>query len=111
LAVGESDAGCFCAVYCRHEAAFPVHQTRLKTPRAVRRSLEESSFSEEKEAKRLLFLVRLHIARRLGTHAKLQKNKSLFASFSSEKEASSCLSHLPPPPTLPNPPEPCICAP
>jgi hypothetical protein len=40
---------------------------------------KESSFSEEKEAKRLLFLA-------LSQDPNSHRNKSLFASFSSEKE-------------------------
>jgi hypothetical protein len=55
---------------------------------------KDASFSEEKEAKRLLFLA----AASMGVHeypnVKLRKNKSLFASFSSEKEDSYLLCRL-----------------
>jgi hypothetical protein len=57
---------------------------------------EESSFSEEKEAKRLFEALRggcsrpSGMRRRLGARA--TPEKSLFASFSSEKEESCLLS-------------------
>jgi hypothetical protein len=67
----------------------------------MRRKRKESSFSEEKEAKRLLFL------RSFPKHGvccaqrrHYTRNKSLFASFSSEKEESflfSCYSFSKPP--------------
>jgi hypothetical protein len=49
----------------------------------------ESSFSEEKEAKRLLFLVLARLCVQV-LHVSLSciGDKSLFASFSSEKEES-----------------------
>jgi hypothetical protein len=47
---------------------------------------KDSSFSEEKEAKRLLHALR-GCARRWGASSR-QPEKSLFASFSSEKEES-----------------------
>jgi DNA ligase-associated metallophosphoesterase len=59
----------------------------------VRRRKEASSFSEEKEAKRLLFITEAALADgpRPGIHFRWpqgRSHKSLFASFSSEKEGS-----------------------
>jgi hypothetical protein len=49
---------------------------------------EESSFSEEKEAKRLLVLVQLKPGAWISFWVRQREDKSLFASFSSEKEDS-----------------------
>jgi hypothetical protein len=49
---------------------------------------EDSSFSEEKEAKRLLSVGSRGPCRAAGTGPRHQIDKSLFASFSSEKEES-----------------------
>jgi hypothetical protein len=54
----------------------------------------ESSFSEEKESKRLLFLVVLDVFVTRGKQSLCRRKiKSLFASFSSEKEDSSSTSN------------------
>jgi hypothetical protein len=59
---------------------------------AYKRNKEDSSFSEEKEAKRRLSVGGSHqtdVAIRLGAwHPPRSAYKSLFASFSSEKEES-----------------------
>jgi hypothetical protein len=52
------------------------------------RRKEESSFSEEKEAKRLLLFRSFTSGWHWSRNVKLRGNKSLFASFSSEKEES-----------------------
>jgi hypothetical protein len=59
------------------------------------RKNQDSSLSEEKEAKRLLFLVlgsdgrRATVRQGLAAAKRCKRNKSLFASFSSEKEEFS----------------------